>query len=282
VIVTRLALVSAFVATLATLAVGIGLWVGLPYMERRWIFSPSRSAYAHQWQLPAGAEEVTFATADGVRLNGWFFDGRAPRSGITVLVLHGNQGVLPDYVPETEYLRARGFNVLLFNYRGFGISGGRSLDEATLDLDGAAALRYLTRERGIEPRSIALLGASLGAAVAANLAVAAPCRAVVLISAFASAREQARRIKPWVPDFILDLLNSPLDTIGKIGRANCPVLVVHGANDHSAPLEQAQSIYDAARSPKQFIVIEGAQHTLSTAEFNSYLGKVASFLKTKP
>jgi len=277
----RLARILASILTLAALAGALGVWIGLPHLERRWTFFPEKSIPAELWQMPADAMEVSFPTSDGVRLAGWFFAGTTPRNGITVLLLHGNEGILPHYVPEARFLQTLGFNMLLFNYRGFGKSEGTTLGEATLDLDGAAALRYLTGERGIDPQFIALLGISLGTAVAANLATSSPCRAVALIGAFASARHQARRIKPWLPEFLLDLLDSPFDTVGKINRANCPVLVVHGTNDLSIPPEQGRAIYEAARPPKRFILVPGAEHALPASGGRSYLGELALFFITR-
>lgn len=260
----------------------LGVWVGIPYLERRWTFFPARSASADRWQMPADAVEVTFPTADGVRLDGWFFGSMAPPNGITVLLLHGNEGVLPDYIPEVQLLQTLGFHMLLFNYRGFGKSEGITLGEATLDLDGAAALRYLTKERGIDPKSIALLGVSLGSAIAADLAMSSPCRAVALVGAFASAKKQAAELqvwlsRPWLPEFLLDLLGSPFDTVGKISRANCPVLVIHGENDLVVPFEHARAIYDAVRQPKRLIVVPGAGHGRPVSDGGRYLVELAKF-----
>ena len=264
------------------MAGALGIWVGIPYLERRWTFFPARSASADRWQMPADAAEVTFPTADGVHLTGWFFASTAPPNGITVLLLHGNEGVLPDYIPEVQLLRTLGFDMLLFNYRGFGKSDGTTLGETTLDLDGAAALRYLTKKRGVDPKSIALLGVSLGSAVAAHLAASSPCRAVALVGAFASAKKQATQLqawlgKPWLPEFLLDFLSSPFDTVGKISRANCPVLVIHGENDHVVPLEQAQAIYDAVHQPKRLIVVPGAGHGRPVSDGGRYLVELARF-----
>lgn len=278
----QLARVLAVVLLLTAMAGATVVWIGIPYLERRWAFFPELSASADRWQMPADATEVAFPTSDGVRLSGWFFDSKAPRNGITVLLLHGNEGVLPDYLPEVQILQTLGFSVLLFNYRGFGRSEGTTLGEATLDLDGAAARRYLTTERGIDPQFIALLGISLGAAVAADLAATSPCRAVALVGGFASSKQQvveleAWRNKPWLPEFLLDFLSSPFDTIGIIGRANCPVLIVHGENDRLVPFEQARALYDAARPPKRLVVIQDATHGLPVSDGRPYLDALARF-----
>lgn len=245
---------------LAALAGAIGVWVGIPYLERRWTFNPVDYRTAAQWPVPESATEVTFPTSDGVRLTGWFFSAKPPGNGITVLEFAGLAGYLPIYLPATLDLQERGFNALLFSYRGFGKGEGRSLGETTLNIDAAAAMRYLTAERGIDPQSIALLGLSFGTAIAADVAVSFPCHAVALGSSFASAKRQAKYSRPWLPDFLLDYLSSPFDTVGKIGRANCPVMVIHGHDDRTVPLEQAQAVYDAARPPKRLLVVPGGTH----------------------
>lgn len=278
----RLSCILGAILLLTAMAGALVVWVGIPYLERRWAFFPALSASADRWHMPADAVEVSFPTSDGVRLVGWFFDSRAPRNGITVLLLHGNEGVLPDYLSEVQILRMLGFDMLLFNYRGFGRSEGTTLGETTLDLDGAAALRYLTNERGIDPHAIALLGVSLGAAVAADLAATSPCRAVALVGAFASSRQQVARLeawrsKPWLPEFLLDFLSSPFDTLDIIDQANCPVLIIHGEKDRFVPFEQARELYDAARPPKRLIVIPGGAHGLPASGGRRYLAELASF-----
>ena len=277
-ILNRLGGILATVLLLVVIGAAAGVWIGVPYLERRWLFFPVKESREQPWQVPEGAEVVTFATADGVRLGGWFLGATGPRRGVTILTLHGNFGVLPRYMADAELLRRNGFNVLLFNYRGFGISGGITESEATLNLDAMAALRYLTQARGLDPTSIAFVGASLGAPVAATLATQAPCHAVALISTIASARRQAQRDWPWLPRFVLAGLRSPFDTAGEIGRARCPVAVVHGSKDQVVPVAQAYEVYAAARPPKRLIVVPEAAHGVSAADDPTYLDGLITFL----
>ena len=274
----RLGGILATALALVVLGGAAGVWFGIPYLEHRWTYFPVKVGPDKPWQVPDGAEAVTLTTTDGVRLVGWFFDARGPHRGITILVMHGNFGVLPRYTDDAELLRQSGFNVLLFNFRGFGMSDGFTKSEVTLDLDAAAALHYLTRERGIAATSIAFLGASLGAPVAASLATRSPCRAVVLISTVASAKRQAERDWPWLPSFFLDMLRSPFDTVAHVKRAKCPVLVIHGANDQVVPISQAQEVYDAARPPKRLIVAPNAGHGVTSEDDPAYLDRLISFL----
>jgi pimeloyl-ACP methyl ester carboxylesterase len=275
---TRLARILTALLSLITLGTIVGVWIGLPYLERRWSdFPPAKEILEKPWDLPEGGEKVSFAAADGVRLAGWYFEAKPPRTGITILVLHGRYGTLPGYVPDAEAMRRRGFNVLLFNFRGFGMSDGVTVSEATLDRDAAAALHYLTKERGIEPHSIALVGASSGAPIASNLAARAPCRAIAIVSGIASAKRQMQHARPWVPAIILDHLSNPLDAIAMISRAKCPVLVIHAANDSVVPLAHAQEVYDAARPPKRLLVVPGTGHGFDDASRSIYLEEMAAF-----
>lgn len=229
----------------------IGFYASAPYLERKLTFFPEKYDANTPWRLPAGAADVYFMTSDGVRLHGWFLTGAAPRTGITILLLHGNTGNLSGLAPDAAFLRERGFDVFLIDYRGYGKSDGETLDEATVKLDGAAALRYLTAERGVDPATIALFGYSLGTTVATDLAVSSPCRALAIVAPLASARWQAHMVLPWLSDLFLDQMRSPFDTVGKIGRVNCPVLVVHGSNDEVISVTQGRAVYEAAPQPKR-------------------------------
>jgi uncharacterized protein len=268
---------AAFLLLIVLVAVA-GTCLGIAYLERRWtILFAVKEVPEQAWALPEGAEKVAFSTADSVRLAGWYLEAIPPRKGITILMLHGNVGVLPRYVPDAQFMRQRGFNVLLFNYRGFGMSDGVTESEATLDRDAAAALRYLTKERGINPQSVAFVGASFGAPIAANLAARSPCRAVALVSGIASAKRQMQLARPWVPALVLDNLSSPLDTVRMIGRAKCPVLVIHGGNDTVVPMTDAQAVYDAARPPKRLIVVPEGGHGFDAVDHAIFLEPMISF-----
>lgn len=263
--------------SLAALAAIVAAVVFMAYLEQRWTILFAVKEAEEPWQLPDGAEEVSFDSADGVRLFGWYFDARAPRNGITVLLMHGNIGVLPLYAADAQYMRQRGFNVLLFNYRGFGRSDGATAGEATLDRDADAALRYLTGERGLGPHSIALVGGSFGASIAAKLAARSPCRAVALVSGIASAQRTMKHARPWVPAAVFAFLQSPLDTVRAIRRARCPVLVVHGANDDLVPLSDAREVYAAAPSPKRLVIVPDSGHGFSGVDHAAFLEPMTSF-----
>src|SRR5205823_5699579 len=123
-------------------------------------------------ETPASAglafDELEFATEDGERLHGWWIVGRA-RSRGHVLFCHGNAGNIGDRVLNAALLWAAGFDVLLFDYRGYGHSTGRPDEQGTYR-DARAALAALVGRPGVDRDRVLHLGESLGGAVALALA----------------------------------------------------------------------------------------------------------------
>lgn len=277
----RLLRTTLLTALLLALVGGVGLYAAVPAIERHMTFHPMRYDPRAPWRLPADTTDVHFTTADGVRLHGWFLTGQAPRNGATVLYFHGNGGTLVGSAGDAEFLRAEGYDVFVVDYRGYGKSEGATLGEATLALDGQAALRWLTADRFIDPASVVLFGHSLGTTVAADLAVTQPCRAVVLVAPLASARRQAQSLDlfSWLPGFYFDRMASRFDTEGKIGRARCPVLVAHGDRDRTISVDQGRAVYAAARPPKTLVIVPGAGHVLQVATHHDYAQQVVDFLR---
>lgn len=273
----RLAVATAALAVLA----GGALYAAVPLIERQMAFKPGRYDPLRPWTLPAQTVDVDFAAVDGVRLHGWFLTAPEPRTGVTVLYLHGNGGTLANSVGDARYLQGRGFDVFVIDYRGYGRSEGTTESERTLALDGAAAMRWLTGTRGIDPQTIALFGQSLGTTVAVDLAVAGPCRAMALIAPLASARLQALSLPmfAWLPGFFFDRLTSRFDTVGKIGRARCPVLVVHGDRDGIIDVAQGRAVFDAAPEPKSLVIMPGSGHILPLGRYG-FGDEVVAFLRS--
>jgi pimeloyl-ACP methyl ester carboxylesterase len=252
-------------------------FIGVPALERHFTFRPRVATYA--WTAPSGAEDVFFDSAPGVTLHAWYW--RADKSKpapVTVLYAHGNAGHVQRFAPAAAHIASLGFDVLLYDYRGYGRSGGDSEDETTLFADGRAALDYLVKVRGVPAGSVAHYGYSLGSAVAADLAVNHPCRAVVLVAPLASISAQVSAMYPWLPAPFHALTRSRFDTVGKIGRARCPVMVVHGDRDEIIDVAQGHAVHAAAREPKRLMIIPGGTHWLGRSD-SDHLGAAADFIR---
>ena len=197
-------------------------------------------------------EDLYLEVADGERIHAWYFP--VDSNANTVLFCHGNAGNISRRLSSIERLRSFGVNVLIFDYRGYGKSDG-SPTEANCYADARRAWRWLTEERGVPPEKIIIFGRSLGGAVAVELASQVPCGGLVVESSFTSAVAVGKKMFPFLP--IGALLHDRFDSIAKIGRVKCPVLVTHSREDRLIPFEMGRRLYEAAPSPKGFIAFTG-------------------------
>jgi uncharacterized protein len=222
---------------------------------------PSRSIL----QTPAVAglafEDMTIRTADGERLHAWWVPARTPSLG-HVLLCHGNAGNVGDRLAHLERLSAAGWDVLAFDYRGYGRSTGRP-SEHGLNLDGRAARDALLGRDGVEPSRVIYLGESLGGAVALALALELPPAGLVLQSAFTSVRDMARLHYPLIPPA---LVPDAYPSLRLITALRAPLLVLHGARDTIVPVMHGEALLEAAPRPKRMHVFPGAGHNDLLAE----------------
>ncbi len=219
------------------------------------LFFPSRAIE----QTPAHAglsyQELALETQDGERLHGWRLEARSAPIG-HVLVCHGNGGNVGDRVLFAALLTAAGFDVVLFDYRGYGRSSGRPSEQGTY-LDAHAALAWLLAQPGVEASRVLFLGESLGAGVAVDLALAHPPAGLVLLSAFTSVRAMARLHYPFIP---AALVPDAYPTVRRIVDLRAPLLVLHGEGDEIVPLSQARELFEAAPEPKRIRTFPGVGH----------------------
>jgi pimeloyl-ACP methyl ester carboxylesterase len=199
--------------------------------------------------------DLELRTGDGERLHGWWVPATAPSRG-HMLLCHGNAGNIGDRVPHLALLAAAGFDVLAFDYRGYGRSSGRPSEHGTYH-DARAALGALLGRDGVDPARVLYLGESLGGAVALALAIESPPAGLILQSAFTSVRDMARLHYPFVPR---PLVPDAYPSLRLIPRLKAPLLVLHGARDRIVPLIYGEALHDAAPEPKRLEILPHAGH----------------------
>jgi fermentation-respiration switch protein FrsA (DUF1100 family) len=199
--------------------------------------------------------DLTIETEDGERLHGWWVPGGSPSVG-HILLCHGNAGNIGDRVLQAELLSTAGFDLLVFDYRGYGHSTGRPHERGTY-LDARAALGVLLRQPAVDSSRVFYLGESLGGAVALELALEHSPRGLVLQSTFTSLRDMARLHYPFIPRLLVPDAYSSLE---RIRGLRAPLLVLHGDRDEVVPLSHGQALLEAAPEPKLIHVFEGIGH----------------------
>jgi hypothetical protein len=149
-----------------------------------------------------------------------------------------------------------GESVLVFDYPGYGRSGGTP-SEAGCYAGADAAYDWLTH-RGIPAERITLVGVSLGGGVAVDLAARRPARALVLVKTFTSIPDVAAHLVLGLP--VRRLTTNRFDSLAKIGRCGQPLFVASGTKDHLIPYRHGLTLYEAANGPKTFYPIAGSDH----------------------
>jgi fermentation-respiration switch protein FrsA (DUF1100 family) len=258
-------------------------YFGARWFERAVVFHPERYAAGANWKVPRGGEDVWFKGAGGERLHGWYVRAQTAEaeSAPTVIYFHGNGGNINVVGWLGEALSARGFNVLLFDYRGYGRSEGSVRDEQAIYEDADAAYDYLLNERKAQPTQIVLYGQSLGTTAAVDLASRKPCRALIIESGLSSASDMAAMILPRVPLWVHRYGRNHFESAKKLERVRVPVFVAHGGRDRTIPVEQGYKLYAAAREPKRLVIIPEAGHNdLITVGGPEYMKALADFIRS--
>jgi len=232
----------------------------------RQFFYPDATVYTTPARLGLKAQDVTLPGPEGSRLHGWWLPAEGPARG-TVLHLHGNAANISNHLPLVAWVPKAGFNLLTFDYRGFGRSDG----SPTLDgvvADGLAALAWLRQRPGVDAQKIVVLGQSLGGATAVRVVAADPAgvKLLVLDCAFSSYRGIAHDATQgswlrWVAPMALGALpGRDKDPVTLVRGVKVPVFVMHSADDAVVPIAHGKALYDAAPEPKQWLAVQHTQH----------------------
>jgi len=232
------------------------LWTWRSQLERRLIFFPEKELLGDpgRWGLPF--EDVIFRGTDGVKLHGWFVP--FPGSNDTLLWFHGNAGNISHRLENLRLLHDHlRLNIFLFDYRGYGRSGGE-ISEEGIYRDAEGALNYLSERSDVNRARIVYFGRSLGTAVAVQLALTRPPAAMILESPFTSIKDMAKQLFPFA--LLTPFIQTRFDTARKISRIGVPLLIVLGNRDGTVPPSMGRKLYDLAAGPKEFYVIPGAGH----------------------
>jgi fermentation-respiration switch protein FrsA (DUF1100 family) len=174
-----------------------------------------------------------------------------PGARHTILYFHGNGCDLGQEEPYLRELQRRGFAVLAWDYRGYGLSGGRP-SEAKLYEDTRVVLSHLQTACNVPLSQIIAYGRSLGGGPAVELAAREPIGGLILESAFMSA---FRVLTRW-PIIPFDQYSN----LRKLPQVDCPVLILHGTDDRVIPFYHGEALFAAVRSRKLFFRAENAGH----------------------
>jgi fermentation-respiration switch protein FrsA (DUF1100 family) len=219
------------------------------------LYFPSREIVSTPGSAGLEYTDLSLETEDGERLHGWWIAARAESLG-HVLLCHGNAGNIGDRVVHAALLSAAGFDVLLFDYRGYGHSSGRPTERGTYR-DARSALAWMLEERGVDRGRVIYLGESLGGAIALELALEEPPAGLVLLSTFTGIREMGELLYSFIPT---TLVPDAYPSLRRVPHLRASLLILHGEQDEVVPLAQARALFEAAPGPKRMRTFPGVGH----------------------
>lgn len=260
----------------------IGIYILLPYLavfvlavifQRSLMYSPGRMSITAAAEFAASrrTESLELEVEDQTVIRGWWLhaDEEEPssdntassdRSAPVVIYFPGNAGNRMMRWHDLAEFSAAGFDVVIFDYRGYGDSDGTPREPA-LEADAREVWRFVTETRGIPPERIVVFGESLGGAVSvsllSSLSGARHPAALLMNSTFSSMPDTVAALYPVFPFrwFVYDTWPS----IDRIPNIQCDVRVFHGSADSLVPVSHARRL--AAACPRaEFIESTGLGH----------------------
>ncbi len=248
----------------AALALTLGL-LGcstLDEKQRAWIFQPGDRSWGNSAEAARGMDDTwveyeSAITERKVRLHGlWLPSAKA--NAPVLLYLHGARWNVAGSAGRIRRMQELGFSVLAVDYRGFGQTSRELPSEAMASEDARAAWDWLAARYPERKRYV--FGHSLGGAIAIDLAAKVNDEAGTIVEGtFTSISDVVSATRwGWVP--VGPLLTQRFEALRKVADIGSPLLVVHGERDTMIPSDLGRKLFEAARGPKAFVLVEGGSH----------------------
>jgi len=216
-------------------------------------------------------EEYAIPTNDGDTLNALFFNATVPAKGL-ILYFHGNAGNLQRWGKCAVDFTALGYDVLMIDYRGYGKSSGTP-SEMNLYKDANTTLEW--SQYNFPRKRLIFYGRSLGAAVAAHLALSVTPDLLILETPFDELKGAV--FLPLKPLLYLYPLRYKFSNKMSLQRVSCKKLIIQGTNDWVVPLSAALKLKPLLHDGDAFITIAGGSHN-NLREFDEYHKILAEWL----
>ena len=242
-------------------------------------------------------EDIEYTSTDGLVLPAWYMPApKANSVNKTILLVHGRGASRHEGMRYAKPLVTAGYNVVAIDMRhprqGEGIISTMSFYERN---DVIGAVNYIKNRT--PNNDVGVMGFSMGASTSIiAMAEDQRIKAGIFNSGFANATDvlaENAAVMYGVPRYPLmpavmslvalrsgtdtDLIN-PETYIPKISPR--PVFIMHGTEDETVDFSHGQRLFEAAKQPKDFWIVEGGKHTrLWQADQTSAVNKVLKFFK---
>ena len=243
-------------------AILIGVGVTLYFFQEKMVFAPDKLSQKYKFRFEQEFVELYYKTEDGNEINALHF--KAENSRGVVFYQHGNAGSLAGWGERAIDFIAEDYDVLMYDYRGFGKSTGSIKNEKMLYND--ALMIYKKMMYDYKERDIIVYGMSLGTGIAAKLAHENNPKLLVLETPYFNFYDVAKFHYPYLPNSIL--LHYQFKTNKLLPDLKIPIYLFHGTEDETVPYESSQRLLALSENITLFTVKDGSHNNLNT--FHDY------------
>lgn len=250
------------------------------YFGQNWLIFPGMSDQGQpQTRIEYGgnAQVLHLTTATGIPIAAVFGSASEPNRP-TILYFYGNAGSVAWSEGEFDHFRKLDCNVLIPDLSGFGASGGKP-SEINFYATADAAWDYLQNRPEIDKNKIIVVGWSMGAGVAVDLASRKQVAGLATFNAFTDLPKMARKIMPWMPTGLL--LKYRFENLAKIPQIHCPMFICNGQLDTLVPPVMSDQLAASAGGLVTRLVIPTADHnSIFMAEPDLLWDALAKWIET--
>lgn len=239
-----------------------GILLTIYSFQEHLIFYPDKLSDAHPFNFNSLFEELNIEVEKNVTLNAIHFKTTNPKG--LIFYHHGNAGNLQTWGTASAIFLKLGFDVFMYDYRGYGKSKGEIKHERELHADAKFLYSYLLKQ--YKEEEIVLFGASLGTGIAAKLAAEKSPNKLILETPYYNFYQVAKFHYPYLPTSWL--LKYKLRTDRYLKDVKCPVYLIHGTEDLIVPYESSLKL-KKIKPDAQLIAIENGSHS-NLDSFDTY------------
>jgi len=250
------------------------------------IFYPMKEHVLTPDAIGVKYEDIFIETADNLRLHGWkLFSGGETEA--TLLFFHGNAENISTHFANVYWLVALGYDVYIFDYRGYGQSEGEAELDPIID-DMQLLIGHVIDQLPVNQKFIVMgqsLGASLSIYAVANSQYQDRIAALISVAAFSDYHDIAQDalatswlfwLFQWPLSKTINNAYSPVESVDKVSPV--PIYIMHSQEDEIIQFYHAQRLYQAALEPRQLITLGGGHN--ATFNLDSNRKKLLDVLQT--
>lgn len=236
----------------------------------KYFFYPQKILYYMPETCKYDPENILVETDKGKLLHGWYFKTKVKNPKGTILFLHGNANNISTESVGMVWVIDKGYNLLTFDYRGYGLSEGKPDIEGVL-YDGLEFVDAIMKDNKVYKKNLILHGQSLGGAVASHIAAFSPhadkFKVLILESTFKSWKSVSREIASknfftWAWQYPISWgITGKYSSLENVKNSQIKnTIIIHSKKDEMIGYDNAESLYSQAHEKKVIINDDFSPH----------------------